>query len=108
MIYIIKLKKKKDKHVGTIIINANESYIKKLHSNPDNEDLKYNVEVIYVNPYTVKKFSSAKLAISGQSTTHAKKLSYKISGLKDEDNKELYGRSSIKLRAEHMDPSFMR
>jgi len=97
-----------DKHVGTIIINANESYIKKLHSNPDNEDLKYNVEVIYVNPYTVKKFSSAKLAISGQSTTHAKKLSYKISGLKNEDNKELYGRSSIKLRAEHMDPSFMR
>jgi len=97
-----------DTHVGTIIINAKESYINKLHSDPDNDDLKYTVEVIYVNPYTIKKFSQAKLAISGQSTTHAKKLSYKISNLKTDENKELYGRSSIKLRAEHMDPSFMR
>jgi len=97
-----------DKHVGTFIIRANESNIKKLHSNPEKEGLKVNVEVIYVNPYTIKKFPKAKLAVSGQSTVHAKKLSYKISGLKTSDDKELYGRSSVKLRAEHMDPSFMR
>jgi len=97
-----------DTHVSTILINAKDSDINKLHNNPTKEGLKYKVEVIYVNPYTVKKFSNAKLAISGQSSTHAKKLSYKISGLKNDDNKELYGRSGIKLRAEHMDPSYLR
>jgi len=97
-----------DTHVSTLIINASASDIKKLHNNPAKEGLKVKVEVIYVNPYTIKKFSNAKLAISGQSTVHAKKLSYKISGLKTDESKELYGRASIKLRAEHMDPSFLR
>jgi len=97
-----------DTQVATVLITGNESDIKKLHSDPENEELKANVKVIYVNPYTIKKFNSAKFSISGQSTTEAKKLSYKLTGLKDDQDKELFGRSAIKIRAEHMDPSFLR
>ncbi|OUM57234.1 carbohydrate-binding module family 18 protein, partial [Piromyces sp. E2] len=41
-------------------------------------------------------------------TKKNKKLSYKISGLKTDDDKELFGRTGLKLRAEYNDPSFMR
>ncbi|OUM59156.1 hypothetical protein PIROE2DRAFT_15382, partial [Piromyces sp. E2] len=41
-------------------------------------------------------------------TVFASKLSYKISNLKNDNDKELYKRTSIKLRAEHMDPTFLR
>ena len=94
--------------MATILVTGNESDIKKLHSDPENEELKAKVQVIYVNPYTIKKFNNAKFSVSGQSTTGAKKLSYKLTGLKDEQDKELFGRSAIKIRAEHMDPSFLR
>ena len=57
---------------------------------------------------TVKSFNQAIFSVSGQSTRGVPKLSYKIKNLKTEDNKELYDRTSIKLRAEHMDPSFLR
>jgi len=98
-----------DTHVATIIINCDKNALANLHANPKNEDLKIeNVEVIYANPYTVKKFTQAKLSISGQSSLESKKLSYKISNLKTADNKELYNRSSIKLRGENMDASFLR
>jgi len=97
-----------DTQIATILVTGTQSAINKIHNDPDNEDLSASVKVIYVNPYTIKTFNSAKIRISGQSTTHAKKLSYKISGLKDDQDKQLYGRSSLKLRAEHMDPSFLR
>jgi len=60
------------------------------------------------SPYDVRTFKKAILSISGQSTMYVPKFSYKIKNLSDENKKELYGRSSIKLRAEHMDPTFVR
>jgi len=79
-----------------------------LYQNINDLEYKVKAEVIYASPYTIKTFKNAELAISGQSTRFVPKLSFKIKGLKDENNKELYGRSTVKLRAEHMDPSFLR
>ncbi|ORX41996.1 hypothetical protein BCR36DRAFT_407251 [Piromyces finnis] len=104
------LKKSKlfdDTSVGTFLIEGSSSDIKKLHNNP-NGDTKYNVKITFVTPYNIKVFNNGQIKISGQSTKYNKKLSYKISGLKTSDNKELFGRSAVKLRAEYIDPSFMR
>jgi len=98
-----------DTHVSTFLITGSESDINKLHNNPENGSIKIDVNVIFVNPYTIQKFENAKIAISGQSTLHAKKLSYKISNLKYSNPTDaLYGRSAIRLRGEHMDPTFLR
>jgi len=97
-----------DTHVSTILINIDEKSINALHSNPLKNLSKYKCEVIYVNPYKIKKFTKAYIALSGQSSLEAKKLSYRISGLQGNDGKELYSRKSIRLRAEHLDPSFIR
>jgi len=95
-----------DTYVGTIIINT--SNFDALYQNFEEEDFSVPAEVIYASPYTVKTFKNAELSLSGQSTRDVPKSSFKIKGLKDEKNKELYGRSSLKLRAEHMDPTFVR
>jgi len=94
--------------VDTIIVNCNPLDLQQMYFNPVNKTLETQAEVIYASPYTVKTFKQASFSISGQSTRKVPKLSYKIKDLKTEDNKELYSRTSIKLRAEHMDPSFMR
>jgi len=97
-----------DNHVDTIIINCNPTDLQNMYQNPTNRELETQAEVIYASPYTVKTFKQAKFSLSGQSTRKVPKLSYKLSNLKTENNKELYNRTSIKLRAEHMDPSFLR
>ncbi|ORX41995.1 hypothetical protein BCR36DRAFT_416399 [Piromyces finnis] len=96
-----------DTHVATILIEANQSQITSLHKNV-RSTTKVDAKIYYVSPYNVKVFPNAKIALSGQSTIYNKKLSYKISDLKTSDDKELYGRSTLKLRAEYVDPSFMR
>jgi len=97
-----------DTHVGTVVINCDENAINRLHQNPLLTDKVYGAEFIYASPYSVRSFKNATISISGQSTLLASKLSYKVSNLKNEKNKELYKRTGIKLRAEHMDPSFLR
>jgi len=97
-----------DNHVDTIIINCNPTDLQNMYQNPTNRELETQAEVIYASPYTVKTFKQAKFSLSGQSTRKVPKLSYKLSNLKTENNKELYNRTTIKLRAEHMDPSFLR
>ncbi|ORX87710.1 hypothetical protein BCR32DRAFT_137273 [Anaeromyces robustus] len=97
-----------DTHVATVIINADAKDIAYLHNDPTNEDKIVGVEFIYATPYSVRTFKNATLGISGQTTIYAAKLSYKISNLKSTKNKELYKRTGIKLRAEHMDPSYLR
>jgi len=95
-----------DTHVATIIVKTDN--LEELYQNFNDDEYVVPAEVVYASPYTVKTFKNAKLGISGQSTRMVPKLSFKIKGLKDENDKELYGRSTIKLRAEHMDPSFLR
>ncbi|KAL6620840.1 hypothetical protein LY90DRAFT_708252 [Neocallimastix californiae] len=98
-----------DTFIATILVEAPQSQIDNLHNNPKDEKLKYEgIKVIYVSPYNVQTFNKAKISISGQSTTEAKKLSYKLGGLKTDDGKDLFDRTSIKLRANHMDPSLVR
>lgn len=98
-----------DNYVSTVIINADPLAIDNIHTNPIDKTLKViGAEVIYVDPYDIKKFTDAKISINGQSTTKCKKLSYKISNLKTPDGKELYNRSAIKLRANYHDPSYIR
>jgi len=97
-----------DSFVSTIIVNVDNNILQEMYQNPENKELSAVASVVYATPYSVRTFNNAELSISGQSTRGVPKLSYKIKNLKTEDNKELYNRSSIKLRAEHMDPSFLR
>ncbi|KAL6613666.1 coth protein-domain-containing protein [Neocallimastix sp. 'constans'] len=98
-----------DTFVATVLIDVTEDDLEYLYNNSNVANIKYeNIKVIYVSPYTVKNFNNAKFGLSGQSTLTAAKLSYKLTGLKTDDNKELFGRTSIKLRAEHMDPTLIR
>ncbi|ORX84240.1 hypothetical protein BCR32DRAFT_291466 [Anaeromyces robustus] len=98
-----------DNYVSTLIINADEAAINNLHANPTDKTIKVNgTQVIYVDPFDIRKFTDARIAINGQSTIKCKKLSYKISNLKTPEGKELYNRSTIKLRANYHDPSYIR
>ncbi|ORY55355.1 hypothetical protein LY90DRAFT_455450 [Neocallimastix californiae] len=95
-----------DNFVATLIVQCDEDQLNALYEDTETKE-KIPAVVIYASPYTVKTFSEAELALSGQSTRGAPKLSYKIKNLKY-GSKELYNRSSIKLRAEHMDYSYIR
>ncbi|KAG4099512.1 hypothetical protein H8356DRAFT_989204 [Neocallimastix lanati (nom. inval.)] len=97
-----------DTHVATVIINGDKNQFSELHRDPTSEFKVRGVEFIYATPFSVRSFNNATVSISGQSTLYAAKLSYKVSNLKNDKNKELYKRTGIKLRAEHMDPSFLR
>lgn len=98
-----------DTSIATFLIEAPQSQIDNLHTYPNDSKLKYEgIKVTYVSPYNIKVFKNAKINISGQSTIKYKKLSYKLGGLKDDNDKELFGRTSIKLKAEALDPSMMR
>jgi len=97
-----------DTHVATVLINCDADAIRNLHDNPTSGEKIYGAEFIYASPWSVRSFNNATVRISGQSTLYAAKLSYKVSNLKNDKSKELYKRTSIKLRAEHMDPSFLR
>jgi len=95
-----------DNFIGNIIVTTDG--LQQLYQNINDDEFTVPAKVIYASPYTIKTFENAEIGISGQSTRSVPKLSFKLKGLKDGNNKELYGRSSIKLRAEHMDPSFLR
>ncbi|OUM68313.1 hypothetical protein PIROE2DRAFT_4065 [Piromyces sp. E2] len=82
--------------------------LNQMYNDPNNLDLEVEAEVVYASPHSVKTFKQAELSISGQSTRNVSKLSYKIKKLKADNNKELFSRTAIKLRAENMDPSFLR
>jgi len=97
-----------DNFVSTIVIKADEGSVNKLHTTPDSKEKVLGVNVVYVDPFEIKQFNDAKLSIAGQSTVECKKLSYKLSNLKTIEGKELYNRSSIKLRANYRDPSYIR
>ncbi|OUM68310.1 hypothetical protein PIROE2DRAFT_68720 [Piromyces sp. E2] len=97
-----------DTHVATVLINCDVAAINNLHQNPTSEEKIHGVEFIYATPWSVRTFKNATVGISGQSTLYAAKLSYKVSNLKSDNSKELYKRTGIKLRAEHMDASFLR
>eukprot|EP00833_Pecoramyces_ruminatium_P001418 jgi/Orpsp1_1/1175450/evm.model.c7180000053950.1 len=96
-----------DTFIGTILIDAKKSDIEYLHANP-NKNKKFNCTITYVSPYSIKVFENGAIKISGQSTIYSMKLSYKLSGLKIGEDKELFGRTAVKLRSEYRDPTFMR
>jgi len=106
--YFVPSKLYDDSHVDTVIVKCDPNTLQMMYQNPNDKTLEVPAEVVYASPYSVKTFKQAVFSIAGQSTRLVPKLSYKIKNLNTEDNKELYNRTSIKLRAEHMDPSFLR
>jgi len=97
-----------DTHVGTVIIKCDPAILQSMYADTENKEIKASAEFIYASPHIVKRFREAELSLSGQSTRGVPKLSYTVKNLNDENNKELFGRTTVKLRAEHMDPSFLR
>ncbi|OUM63569.1 hypothetical protein PIROE2DRAFT_61198 [Piromyces sp. E2] len=95
-----------DSFVATIVVKCDENQLNSLYQDTDSVE-KIAAEVIYASPYTVKTFKEAKFGLSGESTREVPKLSYRIKNLKNA-GKELYNRTSLKLRAEHMDVSYLR
>jgi len=95
-----------DTFVATFIVNCDEAQLQGLYADTSAKE-KIPAEIIYASPYDVKTFSEASMGLSGQSTRDVAKLSYKFKNLKN-GKKELFNRSSIKLRAEHMDFSYLR
>lgn len=95
-----------DTFVATFIVNCDEAQLQGLYADTSTKE-KIPAEIIYASPYDVKTFSEASMGLSGQSTRDVAKLSYKFKNLKN-GKKELFNRSSIKLRAEHMDFSYLR
>ncbi|ORY38487.1 hypothetical protein LY90DRAFT_330314, partial [Neocallimastix californiae] len=96
-----------DTFVSTILVEVSQNELDAIYENPQDET-KLTAKVIYVSPYNIRVFNNAKIGISGQSTIYYEKLSYKLSGLKTDDGSKLFGRSSVKLRAELVDASFVR
>jgi len=94
-----------DTFIATVLIDANSNDIDELHKPTNN--FKIDATVTYVSPYNIKVFTNAGVKLSGQSTIQNDKLSYKLTGLNDGD-KKLFGRSGVKLRAQFIDPSFLR
>jgi len=97
-----------DTHVATILIKCDPTMLQQMYAETDNKEISLTAEFTYATPYSVKKFNQVELSLSGQSTRSVPKLSYTVKNLNDENNKELFSRTTIKLRAEHMDPTFLR
>jgi len=95
-----------DRFVATIVVKCDEKQLEELYEDTHTKD-KIPAEVVYASPFAVKTFKEANFTISGESTRNVPKLSYKINNLKN-GKKELYSRTAIKLRAEHMDFSYLR
>jgi len=97
-----------DTFVASIFVQCDEAEIHRLHDDVESKE-EIKAKVIYANPYTVRTFEEASFGISGASTRAMPKVSYKIKDLKDtSSDKELFGRTNIKLRAENADPSQLR
>jgi spore coat protein CotH len=106
--YYVPSKLYDDTHVSTILIECDPNILQQMYNDTENKEIKAEAKVTYASPYGVRKFNQAILSLSGQSTRGVPKLSYTLKNLKDDNNKELFDRSTVKLRAEHMDPSYLR
>ena len=106
--YYVPSKLYDDTHVATVLVECDPILLEQMYMNTENKELKIDAKVTYATPHGVRKFNQAIFSLSGQSTRGVPKLSYTIKNLNDENNKELFDRTTIKLRAEHMDPSYLR
>ncbi|KAI8876577.1 hypothetical protein K501DRAFT_261925 [Backusella circina FSU 941] len=99
--------------VATIIMTVNATALDAFNQNPTASGLKdANVtDFVYISNKEIYKFAGAGLSTSGQSTKDFSKQSWAIDFGKYNNNVQkdlLFGRSTLKLRAEETDGSFAR
>ncbi|RCH86042.1 hypothetical protein CU097_006498 [Rhizopus azygosporus] len=99
--------------VSTIIMTVNATQLEAFNKNPlEKLDDAQVTELAYINSKEVYKFTNAGLSTSGQSTKDFAKQSWAIE--LDKYNKNttqkslLFGRTTLKLRAEETDSTFAR
>ncbi|KAG0748975.1 hypothetical protein G6F57_002053 [Rhizopus arrhizus] len=99
--------------IATIIMTVNKTQLAAFNKNPTGDlDEAQVTELAYINSKEVYKFQNAGLKTSGQSTKDFSKQSWAIK--LDKYNKNatekglLFGRTTVKLRAEETDASFAR
>lgn len=97
--------------IATIIMTVNKTQLAAFNKNPTGDlDEAQVTELAYINSKEVYKFQNAGLKTSGQSTKDFSKQSWAIK--LDKYNKNatekglLFGRTTVKLRAEETDASF--
>ncbi|KAL0092755.1 secreted coth spore-coat protein domain-containing protein [Phycomyces blakesleeanus] len=102
----------KSNEIATIIMTANQTAIDAYNKDPlgDYKDALVS-ELVYISNKETFKFNGAGLSTSGQSTKDFAKQSWAIDFNKYSNATEkalLYGRTSLKLRAEETDMTFAR
>ncbi|KAI9006564.1 coth protein-domain-containing protein [Phycomyces nitens] len=102
----------KSNEIATIIMTANQTAIDEYNKDPvgDHKDALVS-ELVYISNKETFKFADAGLSTSGQSTKDFAKQSWAIDFNKYSKATEkslLFGRTSLKLRAEETDMTFAR
>lgn len=103
----------KSNEIATIIMSVNATALDGFNKNPlEKQDDAQVTEFAYISNQEVFKFQNAGLSTSGQSTKEFAKQSWaidlgKYNKVKGQNNL-LYGRTSLKLRAEETDATFAR
>lgn len=101
----------KSNEVATIILQANMSGLQAILDNPTGDFKSVEVyNMTYISNKEIYSFTGAGIKNSGQSTKDFGKQSYSIDLNKFSNSTTkslLYGRTTIKLRAEETDPSFV-
>lgn len=101
----------KSNEIATIIMSVNATALEGFNKNPlEKQDDAQVTEFAYISNQEVFKLQNAGLSTSGQSTKEFSKQSWaidlgKYNKVKGQNNL-LYGRSSIKLRAQETDATF--
>ncbi|KAI8973704.1 coth protein-domain-containing protein [Mycotypha africana] len=103
----------KSNEIATIIMTVNATALDAINQQPTEKlDDAQITELAYISHSEVYKFQGAGLSTSGQSTKDFSKQSYAIDLNKYNKNATtkalLYGRTSLKLRAEETDATFAR
>ncbi|KAI8889231.1 coth-domain-containing protein [Backusella circina FSU 941] len=98
--------------IATIIMSVNATELNQINTDPLGKFNDAHIsEFAYISSKEVIKFQGAGLKTSGKSTKEFSKLSYAIDFGKYNTNNPrdlLYGRTTLKLRAEETDPTFTR
>ena len=97
--------------IATIIMSVNSTALDAMNKAPTEKlDDAQITDLVYINSKEVFKFQNGGLSTSGQSTKDFAKQSYSIDFNKYNKNATtkslLYGRTTLKLRAEETDATF--
>ncbi|KAG2223187.1 hypothetical protein INT45_011533 [Circinella minor] len=103
----------KSDEIATIIMQANMTAVNEILQNPlGNHEYAMVQEMAYINNKDVFKFRSSGFRNSGKSSKEFTRQSFKVKLneylVDGEENQLLFGRTTVKLRAQPGDPTMMR